>query len=242
MENKGKWRQKENQLRVELDVDSIAFLGINEKGEGKFEIVATATTKRGGRRVSESVKFCVGGRETSSEDTDSEDGTLTATIPYETKAVAVLVKVMTTGDYKVEQKKSKTLPWPEHKKSTKPRPHKLVARAEGKDGNYKIIVFVFAEDGQPINNQLVLIEIENHHTNSDGTIMPFPEIIFQEEEKKIQIHVGELVETLTLYGPQKRRAPKIPVATDSDLQGSIWQVIGRAVKQAKLLKNKEVMK
>lgn len=117
------------------------------------------------------------------------------------------------------------------------RPHKIIARAEGKDGEYKVIVFVFAEDGQPIKDLLVSIETDDYRTNDDGTIKPLPEIKFDEEERKVQVYAGEVTETLTLSGkPKWRKAPDIPAATDSDLQGSIWKVIKKAWKKGGELK------
>ena len=117
-------------------------------------------------------------------------------------------------------------------------PHKLDSWALGEEGNYRIFAIVLAEDGTPIQNQLVIIDGEEERTDSDG--LAKRQITFQEERKKIIIKAGGQTDELTLPGPPKwRKPPEIPPSTEEDLQGSLWQVIKRAIGKARELKQQE---
>lgn len=106
--------QDRNKLTIDLEIDAVEFLGM-ESEEGKFRVIATATTKRGGRPVKEEIKFSLLTWEYEPVETD-EDGSYTVTMSLSTKALGVLVKVKTTGEFPIKRVRFQKLPWPEIKK------------------------------------------------------------------------------------------------------------------------------
>jgi len=229
--------QRQGQQRyepvLELEIDSIEFLGYeNDNITGRFTITATARTMLGKKRVSDEVIFEAVGLETAPERTDGDSGEFTAAIPVTTRAQTILVKVRTTGQFGKTKTKLQKLPWPEMKSpnDTKLLPDKIDANAVHiAEGHYKINIMVLAEKNQPIKNQLVTVNGEDHRTNEDGTVRPHPEItVLEGEEKKVTIQAGHVIVHLNLSGETKwHKAPPAPDFTDEvrELHGGFFQKI-----------------
>jgi len=202
------------------------------KGGDNFEVVFVATLRDRGPIPDKEIQFRIAGEEKNVATTNDKGETPATRIGFSSGSNKVLVEAWMIDNERVRYQKELALPRPEQKKSVKLRPHKLVVRAIGKDGKYKLNVFVCADDGTPIKDHLIVIEDSDYSTEEHGTIRPMPEIEFSDDEKKVSVHAGELVEVLPLSGPPRwRKPPKTPDFSEETgrLQGGFMKRALKAI-------------